>query len=87
MAEEEQQHQHTVTGDLEKGRDGGPLNHTVTISAELYEKVHHIRSSEISDFVALSQSQKRGHRRPPSTFRKSYSPGIVRVTVTNTVEL
>lgn len=87
MAEEDKQPQQTVTGDLEKGRDGGSLTHTVTISAELYEKVHSILSLEISDSVALSQPQKYRRRRPPSTFRKPYSSGIIRVTVTNTVEL
>ena len=40
MAEEQQKTQESVVnGDLEKGRDGGALSHTVTISAELYEKV------------------------------------------------
>jgi len=36
---EEQHAQQIVTRDLERGGDGGALNHTVTISAELYEKV------------------------------------------------
>jgi hypothetical protein len=29
-----------TTADIERGTDGGGLSHTVTISAELYEKVH-----------------------------------------------
>jgi len=35
----EQQPQET-TADIERGTDRGALSHTVTISAELYEKVH-----------------------------------------------
>jgi len=84
MAEEHEQQ--TVARDIEKGRDGGSLSHTVTISAELYEKVHHILTRErLLIFVALSQSQKYRRRRPPSTFRKSYSPGIIWVTITNAI--
>jgi hypothetical protein len=39
MSEEQAAQETVVTRDLEKGKDGGSLNHTVTISAELYEKV------------------------------------------------
>ena len=82
---EEQSHE-TMVRDLEKGRDGGAFSHTVTISAELYEKVHRLTSAEISDVVALSQSQNHSRGRLPSTFRKSYSLGPLRVTTTNTIE-
>lgn len=39
MAEGQRIQESEVKGDLESGRNGGPLSHTVTISAELYEKV------------------------------------------------
>jgi hypothetical protein len=41
MAEGQQQ-ESVEKRDLESGRDGGALSHTVTISAELYEKVSHM---------------------------------------------
>jgi hypothetical protein len=85
MSEEQATQETVVTRDLEKGRDGSALNRTVTISAELYEKVVIPLLVRFAHLVALSQPQK--HRRwgPSSTFRKSYSLGTIRVIMHYTI--
>ena len=80
MSEEQAAQETVVTRDLEKGKDGGALSHTVTISAELYEKVRILIPMRFAHLVALSQPQKHRCRRPSSTFRKSYPLGTIRVT-------
>ena len=69
MSEEQAPQETVVTRDLEKGRDSGALSHTVTISAELYEKVRITLLVRLTHLVALSQPQKHRRRGPSSTFR------------------
>jgi hypothetical protein len=54
MSEEQAAQETVVTRDLEKGKDGGALSHTVTISAELYEKVRILIPMRFAHLVALS---------------------------------
>jgi hypothetical protein len=83
MVEEQQQTQASVlTEDLEKGSGGGALSHTVTISAELYEKVIPY-DVKFANLVALPQSQEHRHGRPSSTIRKSCSSWIIGVATFN----
>jgi hypothetical protein len=82
---EEQAQETVVTGDLEKGKDGGALSHTVTISAELYEKVRITLLFRFAHLVALSQPEKHRRRGSSSTFRKSYSLGTIRVRTHYTI--
>jgi len=49
-----------ITEDIERGRDGGGLSHTVTISAELYEKVRIFTSSSHSSSISIPKQLSPG---------------------------